>query len=244
MRGGRGAEAANILVADLDAIGFRDGADPWLPASGSTAVAAVAAVDDSHRLFLHEPGEEPLPLTGNAEAGKESADRRSALVRGPDGETPWCVREPHRHGAGVERSLVAVLLDGSLTVRTLLTTAEHLSTPRPSPDGAWLAWLQWPEAQMPWDGSELRVSRITGEGLTEVRTLLGGPVESVFQPDHARMISRTGTPEPHSKESGRELTGTRRVQLKNNRTAHLGIAADVPGPDRPCRVTARPVTAS
>ena len=48
MRGGRGAGATKVLVADLDAIGFRNGADPWLPVSRS---AAVAAGDDSHRLF-------------------------------------------------------------------------------------------------------------------------------------------------------------------------------------------------
>jgi len=180
MRGGPGAEATKMLVADIDAIGFRNGAGPWLPVSRS---AAVAAGDDGHRLFLLEPGEEPLPLTGNA--GEESVDRCSDLVRGPDGDTLWCVRETDDHAAGMRRSLVAVPLDGSLALRTPFTTAEHLSTPRPSPDGAWLAWLQWPEAQMPWDGSELRVGRITAEGLTEVRTLLGGPVESVFQPEWA-----------------------------------------------------------
>lgn len=48
MRGDRGAGATKVLVADLDAIGFRDGADPWLPVSRS---AAVAAGDESHRLF-------------------------------------------------------------------------------------------------------------------------------------------------------------------------------------------------
>ncbi|MFJ9012836.1 S9 family peptidase [Streptomyces canus] len=182
MRGGPGVEAVKVLVADLDAIGFRDGAGPWLPVGRS---AAVAAGDDGHRLFLLEPGEEPLPLTGDAEAGDGDADRCSDLVRGPDGDTLWCVRESHRRAAGVERSLVVVPLDGSLAVRTLLTTAEHLATPRPSPDGAWLAWRQWPQELMPWDGSELRVGRITAEGLTEVRTLLGGPVESVLQPEWA-----------------------------------------------------------
>lgn len=45
MRGGCGAGATKVLVADLDAIGFRDGAGPSLPVSRS---AAVAAGDDSH----------------------------------------------------------------------------------------------------------------------------------------------------------------------------------------------------
>ncbi|TQJ36945.1 hypothetical protein FBY34_8702 [Streptomyces sp. SLBN-115] len=38
---------------------------------------------------------------------------------------------------------------------------------------------------------------------------------------HARLIIRMGPPAPHSKENGRELSRTRRVQLKNKRTAHL-----------------------
>lgn len=36
MRGGRGAEAAKMLVADSDAIGFREGVGPWRRNSPST----------------------------------------------------------------------------------------------------------------------------------------------------------------------------------------------------------------
>ena len=36
---------------------------------------------------------------------------------------------------------------------------------------------------MPWDGTELRVGDLEGGRVTAWRTLLGGPAESVLQPE-------------------------------------------------------------
>jgi dipeptidyl aminopeptidase/acylaminoacyl peptidase len=104
------------------------------------------------------------------------------LEVGPD---VWCVRERHRDGV-VDRHLVAVALDGSLSVRELVGGSDFLAHPRVSPDGTQLAWLAWDHPRMPWEGTELRVAPIDEiGGIGPVRTVLGGPAESVLQPEWA-----------------------------------------------------------
>jgi hypothetical protein len=62
------------------------------------------------------------------------------------------------------RQIVAVPLDGTCAVHSLLTTTRLVTTPRPSPDGTLLAWVAWDKPQMPWDGSELQVGRSGRKG--------------------------------------------------------------------------------
>src|SRR5205085_2892874 len=58
------------------------------------------------------------------------------------------------------------------------------STPRISPDGRRLAWLSWDHPRMPWDGTELWLADLAGDGtLSNERSVAGGPDESIFQPD-------------------------------------------------------------
>lgn len=127
------------------------------------------------QLYLLRPPRHPLPLTSDPGA------RHFDLVAGPDGREVWCVRE----SAVDARSLVAVPLDPGRPVRTLVATGAFLAAPRPSPDGSLLAWIEWDRPQMPWDGSRLRVGRLGPEKVTQAWTLLGGPAESVFQPEWA-----------------------------------------------------------
>ena len=63
---------------------------------------------------------------------------------------------------------------------------DFLSTPRVSPDGAQVAWLQWDHPRMPWDGTELWLADITTSGLANHRKLAGGAEVSVFQPEWSR----------------------------------------------------------
>ena len=59
-----------------------------------------------------------------------------------------------------------------------------LRQPRISPDGRRLAWLEWDHPNMPWDGTELRLATLAGDGLAgDPVTVAGGPAESVFQPE-------------------------------------------------------------
>ncbi len=80
---------------------------------------------------------------------------------------------------------VAIALDGSLAVRDLIGGSDFLYGPRISPDGRQLAWIAWDHPRMPWDGTELRVAPISDGTVGPYRTLLGGPIEAVQQPEWA-----------------------------------------------------------
>lgn len=90
------------------------------------------------------------------------------------------VRETHADGDLV-RDIVAVALDGS-GIRSLVSGSRFLAYPRLSPDGARLAWIAWDHPQMPWDGTALRVGDLVDGVVTEWRTVIGSPTESVLQP--------------------------------------------------------------
>ncbi len=141
---------------------------------------------DDQRLYLLESGTatEPRPLT--PQPAEPQGERYADLVLGPDGREVLCVRERAVRGSAVTRDIVAVALDGSFAVRTLVVDGHFLSNPRPSPDGRHLSWLTWDHPRMPWDGTELRVGEIGADGSVGIpRTLLGGAEESVFQPEWA-----------------------------------------------------------
>jgi dipeptidyl aminopeptidase/acylaminoacyl peptidase len=180
--GGRGhllRASADGHVTDV--LDDQDGVEPaaMLPVAGG---AMVAASDRDGRLFLLTPGARPRPLT--PPPGPPPQDHVSALVPGPGGREVWAAGTARRSDA-TESSLIAVPLDGSGAVRTLLRTPRRISAPRPSPDGSLLAWISWNQLLMPWDEAELRVGRITPGGIKQERVLLGGPADAVCHPEWA-----------------------------------------------------------
>ena len=150
-----------------------------------------------------DAGVEPVPLTP-AEGGFRFADP----VLSPDGLEIWCVRETVRPlpdgaqppagfhvggGLAVRREIVAVPLNGAAAadaaaIRVLVSGAQFFASPTPSPDGTRLAWINWNHPNMPWDGTELRVGRVsvdTAAGALDVADaalVMGGPEESVLAP--------------------------------------------------------------
>ena len=156
---------------------------------GPAGHALVFAQFDDQRLYRLDPGaERPVPLTPAPAipAGLRYAD----LVVARDGAEVWCVRERHTDD-DLERHLVAVPTDGSAAedenaVREIVGGSRFLANLRLSPDGTRLAWLAWDHPRMPWDGTELRVGALDASGrVPEWTTILGGPTESVFQPEWA-----------------------------------------------------------
>ncbi len=101
----------------------------------------------------------------------------------------YAVRETHDPVADlpatVRNELVAISLDGSDGAgRVLVTGLDFVSSPRPSPDGRRLAWLEWDHPDMPWDATRLRVADLSPDGaLAEPRTVAGGPGVSIVQPE-------------------------------------------------------------
>lgn len=84
-------------------------------------------------------------------------------------------QEPQSRLLGVTADSGQVLFDFS--------GPDFLSTPRISPDGRQVAWLQWQHPQMPWDGSQLWLADVTSSGLTNHRKIAGDSQTSVFQPE-------------------------------------------------------------
>jgi dipeptidyl aminopeptidase/acylaminoacyl peptidase len=123
----------------------------------------------------------PQPLT--PEPGDVSF-RFADFVLSPGGDEVWCVRERHE-GGRITRAIAAVPLDGSAgqddgAMRVLASGSDFYAFPAPSPDGTRLAFICWDHPLMPWDGTELRVTAIGGDGTQPV--IMGGPAESVLAP--------------------------------------------------------------
>ena len=154
-----------------------------VPVTGGHALVFAEFTDQ--RLYRLDPdATDPVPLT--PAPAEPCALRYADLVLAPGGDSVWCVRESHSAGGQVTRHIVTVPLDGSGQVTEVVSGSDFLAWPRPSTDGRMLAWVAWNHPQMPWDGAELRVGEIGPDGtVREWSTLLGGPQESVFQPEWA-----------------------------------------------------------
>jgi dipeptidyl aminopeptidase/acylaminoacyl peptidase len=171
------------------------GGRPWTAVMRPEGPLVVFAYVADQRLYAYEPaaaagGPRPLTPLSPVGGGLRWADPRLHTGRGE----VWCVLEEFT-GDGptdVRRVPVAVPLDGSAArdrdAVGELTDARHrfVTGPRLSPDGRRAAWLAWDHPRMPWDGTELIVADVTGEGtLREPRTVAGGPEESVAQAEWA-----------------------------------------------------------
>jgi len=101
----------------------------------------------------------------------------------PDARHVVCVREDHRVDGEPVAAIVALSLTGDDATRAggtvLVEGPDFLSSPRPSPDGAYLAWVAWMHPSMPWEHTSLLRARLerTDAGalsLTQPETLRDG----------------------------------------------------------------------
>lgn len=183
------------------------GGKPWagaVRATGGPLIVFTHFADQ--RLYAYapdDPGTGPWPLTPTSPVGGglRWCDPEVRLAAGVPEEggggtagVVTCVMEEFTGEGPTElrRVPVAVPLDGSAAadrsrVREL-TAPDHrfVTGPRFSPDGRRAAWLAWDHPSMPWDGTEVRLAEVTEDGaFTGVRTVAGGPRESVVQTDWA-----------------------------------------------------------
>ena len=162
------------------------GGTAWLPLPGG----GLAFADWSdQRVYRLDPGSTtPTPLT--PEPAEAAGLRYADPVLAPGGDEIWWVREAHDQDT-IRRHIVAVPVSGAAAadpaaVREIAGGSDFLAFPRPAPDGRRLAWIAWDHPRMPWDGTELRVGELGPAGtVTSVATVLGGPDESVLQPEWA-----------------------------------------------------------
>jgi dipeptidyl aminopeptidase/acylaminoacyl peptidase len=158
------------------------------------------------RSRVHEYGGAAYTVSGGTIYCSEFADQRLYRLvpdRNPEPMTPpgdWfyadhcvdpvrrrlvCVREDHTvRGAEAVTTIVSVALDGPPSAgRVMVSGHDFYATPRFSPDGSRVSWLAWRHPQMPWDGTELWVATVAGDGQLEESTCVAGSAtESVFQP--------------------------------------------------------------
>ncbi|GBR09575.1 peptidase [Gluconacetobacter liquefaciens] len=155
---------------------------------GGAYVAAGGHIAFSHRpdgsIWLVSPGTAPRALC--TVAGLRFAD----FAFSPDGSRVFCVREDHRVPGEPLSTLVAFATDrdadpATETGQVLVSGSDFVSSPRPSPDGTWLAWIEWSHPAMPWDATRLRLGRLASHDgdttLTDIRTLADNGA-SVIEP--------------------------------------------------------------
>jgi dienelactone hydrolase len=172
------------------------GGKPFAGYEGEHGPAVVFTEWSDQRLYLVEPDAPraaPVPLTPQPAlpSGIRYVD---PLIVAELGEV-WCVREQFHspEPTDVTRAIVAVPLDGSCNVRTLIcgdTDARHfrvqhfLTNARRSPDGRRLAWIGWDHPDMPWDSATLCVTELDDRGAEAVggiRRVAGGNGAAVAQ---------------------------------------------------------------
>jgi dipeptidyl aminopeptidase/acylaminoacyl peptidase len=147
---------------------------------GACTVAGGVAWFSNHadgRLYRVQPGGAPTPVT------HDNAHRYADFVVDAARARLVTVREDHSAGGHYpENTIAAIGFDGSETV--LVDGNDFYTAPRISPDGRHLAWLCWDHPRMPWEGTELWLADIQGDGsLANGRLIAGGPQESICQPE-------------------------------------------------------------
>ena len=148
-------------VADITPVGFNARTRVHEYGGGDYAVSNGTIIFSNfadQRLYVQQPGSEPKPLTPAADMRYADGviDRRRNLF--------FCVREDHTgHGEAIN-TLVSIDVKAENPGKILVSGNDFYSSPRLSPDGSRLAWLTWNHPNMPWDGTELWVGKLTGDG--------------------------------------------------------------------------------
>jgi len=129
------------------------------------------------RLYVQPIGAQPRPLTPSAARrfADGQFDRRRNLF--------YSVREDHSGDGEAVNTVVTLDLDSDDGGTVVLSGNDFYSSPRLSPDGSQLAWLSWNHPNMPWDGTELWLGQLNGDGsVRERQRIAGGDNKSVCQP--------------------------------------------------------------
>ncbi len=96
------------------------------------------------------------------------------------------VAEIHKqeHDPEPANALAAISLqpDRLGEVTPLQEGVDFYASPKVSPDGATLAWLEWSLPHMPWEDATLKTAALDGRGLGQIQTIAGDNGTAAFQP--------------------------------------------------------------
>ncbi|HEU0203820.1 MAG TPA: S9 family peptidase [Burkholderiaceae bacterium] len=150
------------------------GGGAYLVAEGTIYFSNFA----DNRVYVQRGVAAPQPLT------QSSAFRFADLERDMTRQRLLAVREDHSvAGREARTTLVAIALDGNEREIELAAGADFYAAPRLSPDGRQLAWLSWNHPLMPFNGTELWLADVQGDGgLANACKIAGGADESLCQP--------------------------------------------------------------
>ncbi|MEC4804187.1 MAG: S9 family peptidase [Jaaginema sp. PMC 1079.18] len=129
------------------------------------------------RLYKQALDGEPQPLT------PESAWRYADAVLDSPRSRLICVGEDHSNpDTEPVNCLIAVDINSG-EITTLVSKNDFYSSPRLSPDGTQLAWVEWSHPNMPWDSTQLKVANLNEDGsIGEIKTVAGQKAEAICAP--------------------------------------------------------------
>jgi dipeptidyl aminopeptidase/acylaminoacyl peptidase len=172
--------SADGSVVDVTPAGFNARTRVHEYGGGDYAVSDGSIVFSNftdQRLYLQKLGSEPQPLT------------KAGALRYADGQFDcrrnlfFCVREDHASQGEAINTIVRIDLNGGDAGAIVVSGNDFYSSPRLGPDGSELAWLTWNHPNMPWDGTELWIGRLSQDGsLIEKVKVAGAIDESICQP--------------------------------------------------------------
>ena len=173
--------SADGQLADVTPVGFNARTRVHEYGGGDYVVSGGTIIFSNfldQRFYLQRPGSHPRPLTPAAELRYADGviDRGRNLL--------FCVREDHRGHGDAINTLVRIDLTTENAGKILISGNNFYSSPRLSPDNSRLAWLTWNHPNMPWDGTELWLGKLTVDGsIDEPVRVAGSMNESIFQPE-------------------------------------------------------------
>ncbi|MBI2777890.1 MAG: S9 family peptidase [Chloroflexi bacterium] len=146
--------------------------------SGELIVVSDFVTGRLHRVIAPEVLEPLTPERDWRFADLEHDEPRGRL---------YAIRESHEadvvaeHGEWVNDLVSIDLATGEVT--SIASGSDFYASPRLSPDGRTLVWVEWNHPNMPWDGAELQLATI-GEGGDPgpATTIAGSPSDWVSQP--------------------------------------------------------------
>ena len=169
------------VVADVTPVRFNARTRVHEYGGGDYAVADGTVVFSNFTdqgLYLQESRLDPKPLTSTPDM--RYADGQIDRLR----NRLFSVREDHSSPGEAVNTIAFINLDGINIGKVIISGSDFYSSPRLSPDGSQLAWLTWNHPNMPWDGTELWVGKLSDDGsVTEQEKVAGGVDESIFQPE-------------------------------------------------------------